>query len=57
MRSVFGWADAMLLQNQWKEQLAFAFSAAVVLTAAQERPERVRGVFGRVLNSVISNKA
>lgn len=43
--------------NQWREHLAFALSAAVILTAVQERPERVRGVFGRVLGSVLSSKA
>ncbi|GME50431.1 integral membrane protein [Neofusicoccum parvum] len=43
--------------NQWREQLAFALSTAVILTAIQERPERVRGVFGKVLGSVINTRA
>ncbi|KAB2579216.1 Integral membrane protein [Lasiodiplodia theobromae] len=43
--------------NQWREHVAFALSAAVVITAAQERPERVRGVFGKLLGSVINTKA
>ncbi|KAI9718232.1 MAG: hypothetical protein M1812_004222 [Candelaria pacifica] len=38
---------------QWRETLAFALSAAIVLTCAQEKPERVRGVFGRVLRQVL----
>lgn len=45
------------IQNQWREHVAFALSAAVVITAAQERPERVRGVFGKLLGSVINTKA
>ena len=36
----------------WREQLAFALSAATILTAAQKRPERVKGVFGRLLQQV-----
>ncbi|KAL1966107.1 hypothetical protein VTN77DRAFT_4855 [Rasamsonia byssochlamydoides] len=36
-----------------REQFAFALSAAIVLTCIQERPEMVRGVFGRVLASVM----
>lgn len=50
-------ADAVASQNQWREQLAFALSTAVILTAIQERPERVRGVFGKVLGSVINTRA
>ncbi|KAL1985080.1 hypothetical protein VTN96DRAFT_8315 [Rasamsonia emersonii] len=38
---------------QWREQFAFALSAAIVLTCIKERPEMVRGVFGRVLASVM----
>ncbi|KAF2432020.1 hypothetical protein EJ08DRAFT_586307 [Tothia fuscella] len=45
------WYDRV---HRWREQLAFAVSAAVILTAAQERPDRVRGVFGRVLRSVVA---
>lgn len=41
------------LQYQWREQFAFALSAAIVLTCIKERPEMVRGVFGRVLASVM----
>ncbi|PYH78016.1 integral membrane protein [Aspergillus uvarum CBS 121591] len=37
----------------YRERIAFAISAAVLLTCAQERPEMVRGVFGRVAASVL----
>lgn len=40
------------MKNQWKETLAFATSAAVILTCARENPKRVRGVLGKVLASV-----
>lgn len=42
-----------LPEHRWKEHLAFALSAAVVLTAAQEDHKRVRGVFGSVLHEVL----
>ncbi|KAF9698100.1 hypothetical protein EKO04_003380 [Ascochyta lentis] len=42
-----------LPQHRWKEHLAFALSAAVVMTAAQEDHRRVRGVFGRVLHKAL----
>lgn len=41
------------LEKQWRETLAFAMSAAVVLTCVQENPNRVRGIFGRVLSSIM----
>lgn len=41
-------------QHMWREQLAFASSAAVILTAAQSSPERVRGVFGRLLSGLFA---
>ncbi|RAH66623.1 uncharacterized protein BO66DRAFT_404618 [Aspergillus aculeatinus CBS 121060] len=37
----------------YRERIAFAISAAVLLTCAQARPEMVRGVFGRVAASVL----
>jgi hypothetical protein len=40
-------------KHQWRETLAFALSAAVVMTCAQENPARIRGVFGRVLGRVL----
>ena len=40
------------MKHQWKETLAFATSAAVILTCARENPKRVRGVLGRVLATV-----
>lgn len=40
-------------EHQWKEHLAFALSAAVVVATAQEDHRRVRGVFGRVLHRVL----
>lgn len=42
-----------LPEHQWKEHLAFTLSAALLLTTAQRNPERVRGVFGRVLHGVM----
>ena len=43
----YGW------ESQWRETLAFAASAAVVFTCVRERPERVRGVLGKVLRGVL----
>jgi hypothetical protein len=42
-----------LPENRWKEHLAFALSAAVVMTAAQENHMRVKGVLGKVLHKVL----
>lgn len=42
-----------LPDNQWKEHLAFAISAAVVITTGQENPKQVRGVFGNILQAVL----
>ncbi|KAM0277914.1 hypothetical protein ACHAQH_005457 [Verticillium albo-atrum] len=39
--------------KQWRETLVFAASAAVVFTCAKENPARVRGVFGKLLGSVL----
>ena len=41
------------LARQWRETLAFALAAAVVLPTAQENPARVRGVLGKVLRAVL----
>ncbi|EEA22615.1 hypothetical protein TMatcc_001456 [Talaromyces marneffei ATCC 18224] len=35
-----------------REQMAFTLSAAVLLTCAQERPDLIRGVFGKLLSAV-----
>ena len=43
-----------LWENQWRETMAFAASTAVVFTCVGERPERVRGVLGRVLHGVLT---
>ena len=43
-----------LMENQWRETLAFAMSTAVVFTCVSERPQRVRGVLGKVLHSVLA---
>ena len=43
-----------LWEHQWRETLAFAMSAAVVFTCVRERPERVRGVLGKILHRVLS---
>jgi len=40
-------------RERWKEHAVFAVSAAVLLTVAQERPEKVRGVFGGLLLGVL----
>jgi hypothetical protein len=42
-----------LPENRWKEHLAFALSAAIVLTTVQEHPARVRGVFGKLLSRTL----
>ena len=41
------------LAAQWRETLAFALSAAVVLPCARENPARVRGVLGKLLRAVL----
>ncbi|KAI0009274.1 hypothetical protein F4779DRAFT_640602 [Xylariaceae sp. FL0662B] len=41
------------LEKQWRENFAFAVSAAVVFTCVKENPGRVRGVLGRILQSVL----
>lgn len=43
-----------LMEDQWKETLAFAASTAVVFTCISERPERVRGVLGKLLSRVLT---
>lgn len=42
-----------LPEHRWKEHLAFALSAAVVMTAAQQDHRQVRGVLGKVLHRVL----
>lgn len=41
------------MKYQWRENVAFAASVAVVFTCIKEKPERVRGVFGKVLRKVL----
>ncbi|CZR53207.1 related to integral membrane protein [Phialocephala subalpina] len=41
-------------EHQWRETLAFAMSVAVVFTCVGERPERVRGVLGKLLHRVLA---
>jgi hypothetical protein len=43
-----------LIEDQWKETLAFAMSTAVVFTCVGEKPERVRGVLGKLLHEVLT---
>ena len=43
-----------LWENQWRETMAFAASTAVVFTCVGERPERVRGVLGKILHGVLT---
>ena len=42
-----------LPEHRWKEHMAFALSAAVVMTAAQQDHRQVRGVLGKVLHRVL----
>ncbi|KAJ6059491.1 hypothetical protein N7444_003130 [Penicillium canescens] len=39
---------------QYRERVAFAVSAAILITCLRERPSMVRGVFGRITNSVLN---
>ncbi|KAH6891119.1 hypothetical protein B0T10DRAFT_560385 [Thelonectria olida] len=41
------------LEKQWRETLVFAASTAIVFTCVKENPDRVRGVFGRLLKMVM----
>ncbi|KAI0401198.1 integral membrane protein [Xylaria palmicola] len=41
------------LDKQWRETFVFAFSTAIVFTCVRENRDRVRGVLGRVLASVL----
>ncbi|EGC46544.1 integral membrane protein [Histoplasma capsulatum var. duboisii H88] len=42
-------------KDQWREQAAFSVSTAILITAIQERPEMIRGVFGRVLAQIFNH--
>jgi hypothetical protein len=42
------------LDKQWRETLVFAASTAVVFTCVMENPDRVRGVFGKLLKTVLA---
>lgn len=41
-------------QYQYRERVAFAVSAAILVTFLRERPSMVRGVFGRITSSVLN---
>lgn len=41
------------LDKQWRETFVFAFSTAIVFTCVRENRDRVRGVLGSVLGSVL----
>lgn len=41
------------LEKQWRETFVFAFSTAVVFTCIRENRQRVRGMLGNVLSSVL----
>ncbi|KAI3323744.1 integral membrane protein [Xylariaceae sp. AK1471] len=41
------------LDKQWRETFVFAFSTAIVFTCVRENQNRVRGVLGTVLGSVL----
>ncbi|KAE9972727.1 hypothetical protein BLS_003919 [Venturia inaequalis] len=42
------------IKYRWREHLIFSVSTALVLTAAQSRPEKIRGVFGKVIRKVVA---
>ncbi|RFN46393.1 hypothetical protein FIE12Z_9347 [Fusarium flagelliforme] len=42
------------LDKEWRERLVFAASTAIVFTCVSENPDRVRGVFGKMLKMVLS---
>ena len=44
-----------LPEHRWREHIAFALSAAIILTTAQEDPDRVRGVLGNLLKNIMTN--
>lgn len=53
-RAAATWCPRRYLpEYQWREHLAFALSAAVVLAAAQEDPKGDRGVLGNFLNTIV----
>ncbi|KAH6966530.1 hypothetical protein EDB82DRAFT_530220 [Fusarium venenatum] len=41
------------LDKEWRERLVFAISTAIVFTCVSENPDRVRGVFGKMLKMVL----
>ncbi|KAJ5933204.1 hypothetical protein N7516_007693 [Penicillium verrucosum] len=41
-------------QYQYRERVAFAVSAAILITFLRERPSMIRGVFGRITSSVLN---
>ncbi|CAI7569688.1 unnamed protein product [Penicillium crustosum] len=41
-------------QYQYRERVAFAVSAAILITFLRERPTMVRGVFGRITSNVLN---
>ena len=42
------------VKHQWRENIAFALSVAFVFTCVKEKPQRVRGVFGKILQKVLT---
>jgi hypothetical protein len=44
-----------LPEHRWREHFVFALSAAIVLTTAQEDPNRVRGVLGNLLKNIMKS--
>lgn len=42
------------VDKEWRERLVFAVSTAIVFTCVSENPDRVRGVFGKMLKMVLS---
>ncbi|KAN0077725.1 hypothetical protein V8E54_006029 [Elaphomyces granulatus] len=41
-------------QYQYREQIAFALSTAIILTTIQEKPEIVRGFFGKIIHRLLA---
>ncbi|KAI9804592.1 MAG: hypothetical protein M1833_006665 [Piccolia ochrophora] len=45
-----------LQRHQWKEALVFSLSTATIFTFLREKPERVRGFLGRLLQQIVEDR-
>jgi len=43
-------------KHQWIENVVFAASSGVILTALRHKPQRIRGVFGKLLRRIITEQ-